>query len=123
MEKRIKDLHFRKATYIGEEPEHPSYHIDKWYPNSYYKQEHNYIKEGDFYKYKDPLYANCRIHKNCFKNPESCYAIASFYWDSKEETYNFEFICDRPLYLNKEEQNNFWELIKYGFKTLNNEVY
>ena len=114
---RIKNLEFRKATYIGEEPEHPSYHINKWEPNMYYGNEDKYIKDGEYYK--NPEIPHFRIHKGCFKNTETCYAIACFYWDNKEECYNFEFIGDRPLFITDEERIIFWRLIEHGFNTLN----
>lgn len=123
MEKRIKNLHFRKAIYIGEEPEHPSYHIDKWYPNPHYKREKDYIKDGDYYKYKEPEYANCRIHKNCFKNRECCYAIGCFSYDKHEGYYEFSFVGNRPLELTDTERVTFWNLISYGFTVLNDEIY
>lgn len=120
---RIKNLQFRKATYLGEEPKHPSYHIDKWVPNRYYKKEDEYIKEGNYYTYADPLYRNCRIHKDCFKNPEVCYGIAAFVYDDHEGFYELQFIGDRPLELDESERNTFWSLIEYGYKQLNCEDY
>lgn len=116
--KRIGNLMFRKATYLGEEPEFPSWHIDFFYPNPYYGKEHKYTKEGDYYV-KD-IHNSCsiRYHKDCFKHKESCYSIASFTRD-KEGYYELSFIGDRPLNLNKEELENFWELVKYGYKELN----
>lgn len=115
---RIKNLEFRKSSYLGQEPENPSYSIDKWYKNEYYKQEKNYIKEGEFYRYPDPEIC-CKIHKNCFKNKECCYTIAHFVWDEHEEYYNFEFVTDRPLDLTDQERVVFWRLIEHGFNVLN----
>ena len=40
--KRIGNLMFRKATYLGEEPEFPSWHIDFFYPNPRYGKESCY---------------------------------------------------------------------------------
>lgn len=119
--KKIKNLQIRRASYLGDEPEHPAYHIDKWEPNQYYKKEYLYIEDGDYYKLKEPEYSFMRIHKNCFKNKETCYAIASFEWDSHEKCYEFRFIGDRPLQLDKEEQIIFWKLIVLGYNTLNKE--
>lgn len=120
--KKIQNLELREASYLGEKPEHPSWHIDRWQPNTYYGKEHLFIKDGDYYKYPDNDY--CSIHKSCFKHPETCYSIAAFTWDSHEECFNFEFIEDRPLDLSEEEKKIFWELIDYGFKMLNNaEIY
>jgi hypothetical protein len=115
---RIKNLEFKKSCYLGQEPENPSYSIDKWYKNEYYKQEKKYIKEGEFYKYPDPEIC-LTIHKNCFKNKECCYSIAHFVWDEHEECYTFEFVGDRPLDLTDTERVVFWRLIEHGFNVLN----
>jgi hypothetical protein len=115
---RLGNLELRKAVCIGnKEPEYPSYHIDKWGPNPHYKQERKYIKDGDYYRPKDSH--NCRIHKNCFKNPETCYSIASFDRD-KEGFYEINFIGARPFDLNKEEREIFWKLMSIGNIILNN---
>ena len=114
---RIGNLELRKASYLCKEPEVPAYNIDKWEPNIYYKKYNKYKKDGDYYTPKDTPYI--RIHKNCFKNPETCYSIASFEYNTKEGYYEFEFVGDRPLKLNKEELDNFWRLVKIGFTILN----
>lgn len=117
--KRIGNLEFRKATYLLPDdklPEHLSYHIDYWVPNCYYGREKEFIKDKDWYVYPDN--SHCRVHKDCFKNPESCFAIASFNYD-KEGYYELTFIADRPLNITKEEREIFWELIQYGYKQLN----
>ena len=116
---RIENLRIRKATYINEEPKHPSYHIEKWETNSYYGNEDKFIKEGEYYMHPDDAYKCIRIHKSCFKHPETCYAIASFNWDDHEEIYELHFISDRPLHLSKEEREIFWQLIEFGEKELN----
>lgn len=115
---RIGNLELRKASYLCKEPEVPAYHIDKWVPNEHYKQERKYIKDGDYYRPKN-CSLNYKIHKNCFKNPESCYSIASFDRD-KEGFYELHFIGDRPLFLlNKEEKEIFWKLMSIGDNILN----
>jgi hypothetical protein len=114
--KRIGNLMFRKATYLGEEPEFPAWHIDFFYPNPYYGKENEYIKDKDFY-IKDKN-SNHRIHKDCFKHKESCYSIASFGRDG-EGFYELSFIGDRPLGLNEKDMKDFWELVKYGYHKLN----
>ena len=118
---RIGNLELRKASYLGKEPKVPAYHINKWVPNEHYKQQRKYIKDGDFYKPKNSEF-QYRIHKNCFKNPESCYSIATFCYDEKEEYYEFSYIGNRPLSLNDEEFNNFQKLIKIGFTILNGDL-
>ena len=115
--KKIGNLEFRKASYLlPKEPENPAYHIDYWYPNGYYGKESNYVKvDEDWYCYPDNH--NCRIHKDCFKNPLSAMAIGSFNY--KDGCYEFSFIGERPVRLTLKERDDFWELIKYGFKQLN----
>ena len=124
--KRIENLEFKRATYLlpeDEWPEHPSYHINYWYPNQYYGREDDFDKseDGHWYLYKNPEPWQChfRIHESCFKNPESCFAVASFDYDKHEGYYELRFVGDRPLSLTKEEREIFWELIKYGDETLN----
>jgi hypothetical protein len=117
--KRIGNLQLRKAVCLGKEPDHVSYHINKWEPNGYYGNEAKFVDEGDYYRYPDDEYNFVRIHKSCFKNPETCYAIASFDWDDHEEIYELRFVGDRPLYLSKEEREIFWQLIELGEKVLN----
>lgn len=117
--RRIENLEFRQATYLlpkSEYPKHPSWCIDYWYPNSYYGRENEFIKDVDnWYLSKDGSH---RVHKNCFENPESCFAIASFDYDEGE--YELHFVSNRPLELTKEEREIFWKLIEYGDKQLNN---
>lgn len=129
IKKRIGDLEFRVATYLlpkSEYPEHPSYHIDLWYPNNYYGHDEEYPEDPRDSSFRiDPEIPYCRIHKECFKHPESCFAIASFDWD-KEGYYEVHFIGDRPLeYLNTvEKREQFWDLLKYGdevLRKINNE--
>ena len=115
---RIGNLELRKASYLCEEPEVPAYHIDKWVPNVHYKQQRKYIKDGDYYRPKNSEY-QYRIHKNCFKNPESCYSIAEFEYNEKEGCYEFKFIDNRPLELNVDEQAILFKLIRLGFSILN----
>ena len=122
--KRIGNLEIRKAVYICRDedlPKHISYHIDKWEPNGYYGREADFVKDGEYYRPNDKHYSYCRIHKDCFKNRETCYSIASFDWD--RDSYEFRFIGDRPLNLTEEEKKIFWELIDYGFKNLNHGWY
>lgn len=117
-EKRIGVLMFRKASYLCEEPEYPSWDIEMFYPNQNYgkENEYNVDETGEWY-YKDNPHV--RTHKSCFKYKECCYTIASFNYDSHEGFYELHFICDRPICLNEEEQKIFWELFKYGNSQLN----
>jgi hypothetical protein len=117
MRKRINNLEFREATYLGSPPEHIGYHIDKWEPNGYYKRESEFIKvDSEFYCYPDNPY--CKVHRNCFKHPETSYAIAAFHYNDHEECYELEFVGNRPINLNEEERKIFWGLLEFGFKYL-----
>lgn len=121
--KRIGDLGFNKATYLGEEPENPSYHIDYYCPNEYYGKEKEFNKEDDEF-YVNPKYPFYKIHKNCFKHKEINLAIASFVYNKKNECYEFEYVSDRPLrYIDVYNERIFKELIEYGFKQLNPSYY
>lgn len=93
IDKRIGALQLRKASYLGKEPEHPSYHINKWEVNTYYGNEHMFINEGDYYRYPDDKYISIRINKSCFKHPETSYAVASLEWDDHEGTYELRFVA------------------------------
>lgn len=123
--KRIEDLEFRPASYLLPEnkwPENPAYDIVLWYPNLYYGRDDEFPEDPSDNSYRlDPKYQNHRIHKSCFKYPESCFTIASFDYDSHENFYELHFCLDRPIeYLNTPEKREiFWELIKYGDAHLN----
>lgn len=121
--KRIGALQLRKASYLGEEPEHPSYHIDKWEPNTYYGNEDKFVDMGDYYTYPDNRYIDIRISKSCFKHPENSYAVASFDYDDHEEAYELRFVSDRPVYLTHDEKDIFWDLVEMGYKDLNKHEY
>lgn len=118
--RRINNLMFRPATYLGEPPKNPSWHIDRFYPNPHYGKEDEYIYHEEGYC-TDPKYGDFyRISEGCFKHPESCCSIASFEYDSHEPCWELKFICDRPLDLTEDERQDFWELIQYGYKVLEN---
>ncbi len=118
---RIKNLSFQKASYLCKPPEHIGYQICKWEPNGYYQRESEFTKvDSDFYCYPNNPY--CKVHKNCFKHPETNYAIACFKYNEHEECYELEFVGDRPMNLTKEEREIFWKLLEHGFKTLNNGI-
>lgn len=123
IDKRIGALQLRKASYLGQEPEHPSYHINKWETNPYYGNEDKFVDCGDYYAYPDNDYLSIRISKSRFKHPETCYAVAAFVWDDHEEAYELRFVDDRPVYLTKEEKDIFWDLVEMGYKELNKYEY
>lgn len=117
-EKRIGNLEFHVSSYLGEPPEHIGYQILKWENNGYFQRESEFVKaDSEFYHYPDNKHF--RVHKDCFKNPYTSYAIACFDYNSHEGCYELEFVGDRPLNLNEEERKIFWKLLEYGFKVLN----
>ena len=117
---RIGNLEFRKCSYLCEPPEHVGWEICKWEPNSYYGRESEFIKDGEYFKPNDEHYSFVSIHKDCFKNPECSYTVASWHWDMHEDCYDFEFCGDRPISnLTEEEWITFRRLIDFGFKQLN----
>lgn len=114
---RIGNIEFRPASYLGNTPEFPDWHIDFWYKNPQYGKESGYTRIGDYYVKKDELYP-VRYHKSCFKNKETCYSVASLSRDN-EGYYELHFIGDRPLNLSDKDLKDFWEVVKYGYKELN----
>lgn len=116
---RIGNLEYRKCTYLCEPPEHIRWEICKWEPNKYYGHESEYIKDGEWYHPNVENYKYIRIHRDCFKSPETSYQIASWKWNDHEDCYDFEFCGDRPLNLTDEEWMDFKALINVGFRRLN----
>lgn len=120
--KRIDNLELMEASYLDKKPSVVSWHIVKWQPNKYYYNKDKFVKlNNEFYCY--PNNTSCRVHKSLFKNKEYNYAIASFEYNKRNNCYEFKYIEDRPIYLNKEEKEIFFELIKYGFHQLNKSWY
>ena len=116
---RKGNLEFRKCSYIGAPPNPISYEICVWQPNMYYGKEQDYIKKNNYYIPKDSIDKYFKIHKDCFKNPETCYQIGIFRYDKHDDMYEFSFCGDRPLD-SIVDWNIFRELIEYGFNKLNN---
>jgi len=90
------------------------YEIVKWYPNSYYGKEQEYVDKGwkvgeDFYRLN-----NTSIHKNCFKNPESCYTVATLQYDDDERCCDMQTIGPRLLQLSKPERDDFFAVYEYA---------
>lgn len=121
--KRIENLEFRPSSYLlprEKWPEHIGYSIDYWYPNAYYGKEEDYDQDPrypDWYYVKGSQFA--KVHKDCFKHPESCMAVGLFEYNEHEECYEFSFVGDRPVQLTEKERQIFWVLVEYGFEKLN----
>ena len=87
----------------------------KWHENLVWVVDKSYVKDGDFYV---TVYngVSFRRHKSCFVYRECSYTLGTFEYDS--DCWNFQFVSDRPLGLNEEEREIFWELLTYGYKEL-----
>lgn len=119
---RIGNLEFMKASYLCREPSMPSYDIVLWTPNEYYGKEKDYVKLNKEY-YCKPNNTLSRVHRSLFKLKETNMTIAQFYYDKDEDCYRFEYVGDRPLWIDKGEILSLFKLIKYGFIKLNTSWY
>ena len=90
------------------------YEIVKWFPNCYYGKEQEYIDNG--YVLSGGFYrnANVSIGESCFKNPESCYTIATLHYDDGEGCCDMHTIGSRLLDLNKSERADFFAVYEYA---------
>lgn len=87
------------------------YDIIKWEPNSHYNMENEYpVVDGD-YRMKSEG-SNCRVHKSCFKNRETCYSIASFEED-KEGYLNLNSVGSRLWDISKDEWNELYDMLRW----------
>lgn len=98
------------------------YEIIKWYPNSYYGAEAKYLEDGyvlsgGFYK-KD----NVSIGESCFKNPESCFTIATLHYDDGEGCCDMHTIGPRLLNLNKQERDDFFDVYAMAEERIHREA-
>ena len=118
--KKIGNLEFKKASYLGREPMHPSYQIAIKLRNEYYYNKEKYPVDPNDSNYRIyPDVPHTRIHINCFKNKTYDLPIAFFYYD-KEGFYELRFCGARPIeYLTTTEmRENFWKLAEYGDSAL-----
>lgn len=108
-EKRIGNISARPMV----DDERYSYEILYHYPNPYYKREGEYIPiEGEDY-YQHPEVSFARIHKGCFKNPESCYVVA--FITNHEDEPDVRSVGLRPWELSETDEQDFKEILKYVF--------
>ena len=91
------------------------YEIVKWYPNEYYNAEQKLIEEG----YAKVEFENGNwsmkkdyhsISSSCFKNPESCFTVATLHYDNEEGCCDMRTIGPRVLDLDKQERDDFFEV-------------
>lgn len=116
--KRMGNLAMGKCSYLGNEPEIPSYEIVKYYPNCYYGRKDEFEPiGGGMYKEKGTS-GDWRVHESCFVHPDSCFTVAIWRWDKHEEIYQLESVGKRLNELVGEERKIFWDLYDWGEKFL-----
>ena len=113
MRLRINDFECRSNIYREDE-----YEIVKWQPNKYYGNEAEMIdKEG----YKKVNYASGdwgltkdfhNINSSCFKNPETCYVIATLKLNRREPDVDMETVGSRVLDLEVDELDIFMRVYR-----------
>ncbi len=90
------------------------YELIKWFANSHYGSEERLIAEG-FVRVENPETKtwsmkrnNYSIHSSCFENAESCYTIATLYYDRSEGCCELKTVGARLLELNRIEREDFF---------------
>ena len=90
------------------------YEIVKWFPNSYYGKEQEYVDNG--YVLSGGFYrnANVSISESCFENPESCCTIATLHYNDDEGCCDMQTIGPRVLELSKPDRTDFFAVYEYA---------
>lgn len=107
--------------------EHRYLEVVKWSPNEKYGKEAEYERHerdngmGFYYTKKDEDYS-IRYDESCFKHPESCYVLASYDHDEKEDEYSLRFCGNRPLELEEGDFKDFIEVIRAAKDIIENQV-
>ena len=102
------------------------YEIVKWYQNNYFGAEERMIEEGykrvesnDGQFYFEKLHHT--IHGSCFKNPESCYTIATLHYDKSEGCCDMRTVGPRLLELKKQDRKDYFKVYKIAEKNIKKE--
>jgi hypothetical protein len=99
------------------------YDIIKWYPNEYYGNEEAMIADGfvrvfhgngDWGMRKDWS----TINSSCFKNPESCFTIATLEYSSGEGCCDLITVGSRVLDLKKKDLKTFFKVYRLAEKQI-----
>ena len=123
MKIRINNIGAEKAAYIGKPPKDADLNVSivKYHPNRYYGELETYTKDG----WKDCgsyIESQCNpsiiLDKNLFNNPETNYVIASLRYDKKGDYTKLTSVCDRLLYIENEDKDNFWEVYRLADKEM-----
>ena len=61
------------------------------------------------------------IHGSCFKNPESCYTIATLHYDKSEGCCDMKPVGPRLLELKKQDRKDFFKVYKIAEKNIRKE--
>ena len=113
MKIRINDFECRSSVYREDE-----YEMVKWEGNRYYGQE-KFMIEWEGYekvKYRDGDWGLRRnshtINSSCFKNPETCYVIATLKLNRREPDIDMETVGSRLLDLEVNELGEFMKVYR-----------
>jgi len=108
---RIGDIAFRLAKSFGRNPR-DYVDIIKWYPNSYYGREDEFVKtDGGMYAPKDG--GGWRVDPSCFKNPESCFTLATIEIEEEPD------VCScglRPFELSPKDDSDYRAIVKLAYQ-------
>ena len=113
MKIRINDFECRSSIYREDE-----YEMVKWQVNQYYGQEKFLIEWEGYEKveYEGGNWALKRdfhsINSSCFKNPETCYVIATLKLNRREPDVDMETVGSRLLELEPNELNVFMKVYR-----------
>jgi hypothetical protein len=103
------------------------YEIVKWSPNTYFGAEEKMLSEGyerveypnGGFGFKKPHHT---IDSSCFKNPESCYTIATLHYDKSEGCCDMKTVGPRLLELSKSDRKEFFKVYKIAEKNIRKEL-
>jgi hypothetical protein len=99
------------------------YDIIKWYTNKYYGSEEAMIADGwnrvdhdngDWALRKDWS----TIYSSCFKNPETCYTIATLEYSTGEGCCDLITVGSRVLDLKKKDRKAFFKVYRLAEKQI-----
>lgn len=112
MKIRINDFECRSNIYRKDE-----YEMVKWEANQYYGNEEKLISEGYEKVGHNSSDWGLRngshtINSSCFKNPETCYVIATLKLNRREPDVDMETVGSRLLELEPNELNEFMKVYR-----------
>ena len=113
MKIRINDFECRSNIYRKDE-----YEMVKWEANQYYGQEKFMIESEGYEKVEyDSSDWGLRkgshtVNRSCFKNPETCYVIATLKLNRREPDVDMETVGSRLLDLEVDELDEFMKVYR-----------